>query len=419
MSTLIKNVEVCDKSSSFHGKKVHILIENGRIVSISSNETKAEREFDGNNCKVSSGWFALRVSLGDPGFEHKETLESGTKAALKGGFTNVFLMPTTKPIVQTKDTISYILSKSASYVCNVYPMAAATVDLKGEEMAEILDLHHAGAVAFTDGAQPLSHAGLLTKLLQYLQPIDGLLLQHAEEKKLTQYGQMNEGITSTYLGLKGMPHIAEEIVILRDIELLEYIGGRIHFSHISSAKSVDIIRNAKKKGLKVTCDVSIPHLVFDDSVLNTFDTNYKINPPLRTKHDVEALWKGVADGTIDAIGIDHEPQDTESKQLEFDQAEFGMIQLETAFAALNTHKPQYIDSELIVEKLLASANLFNVISPKIEVGENANLTMFSTDEAWSVDEENILSKSKNTPFLGQTLRGKVKAVFNKNTLVTF
>jgi dihydroorotase len=411
---LIKNVEISDSQSTHFGKKKNILIDGARIKSISNETTLADKIIEAEGLKISSGWFDLRASFCDPGYEHKESLETGCKAACRGGFTGVAILPETKPIVQSKDTIAYIKAKSSSYLTDIFPLAAVTTDLRGNELAEILDLHHAGAVAFTDGLHPISHAGVLSLALQYLQPISGLIIQHAEDKNLTQFGQMNEGIESTYLGLKGMPSIAEELVIIRDLELLEYAGGKIHFAHISSAKSVELIANAKKKGLRVSCDVAVPNLIFDDSRLNTFDTNFKLNPPLRTQNDIFSLWKGLENGTIDAIATDHSPQDTESKQLEFDMADFGMIQLETAFAALVTHKPTKISISLLIEKLtIGPRNVLSLPILKIEEGEVANLTLYSETEEWQYSADSILSKSKNSPFIDQILKGKVKAVFNK------
>lgn len=417
---LIKNVEIADSQSSYFGEKKNIYIDGGRIVSISNEIRNSDHEIEAEGLKISTGWFDLRASFCDPGIEHKEDLASGYAAAAKGGFTGVALLPTTKPCIQSKDTISYIKSKSAPFLTEVFPMAAVTTDLKGEELAEIFDLHQAGAIAFTDGSHPISHAGLLAKALQYVQPINALVIQHAEELKLTKFGQMNEGIESTYLGLKGMPSLAEELMIMRDLELLDYTGGKIHFAHISSARSVELIAKGKKKGLNVTCDVAVPNLIFDDSRLNTFDTNFKVNPPLRTQSDIDALWKGLENGTIDAISTDHIPQDTESKHLEFDLADFGMIQLETAFAALMTFKPAKFKLETIIEKFtIGPRKVLSLPVIKIEVDQLANLTLFSETEQWIYNEESIVSRSKNTPLINAQLSGKVKAVFNKGQYLNF
>jgi dihydroorotase len=280
-------------------------------------------------------------------------------------------------------------------------------------MTEMLDLHHAGAIAFTDGNKPVWHTGVMVKALQYLQPINGLLINHAEELALTQYGQMNEGQMSTYLGLKGIPKLAEELMIARDIELLRYAGGKIHFSRVSSPKSLELIKAGRKAGLSITCDVAVHQLIFTDKDLTTFDSNLKVNPPLRSKDTVNMLWKALADGVIDVIVTDHSPQDEESKKLEFDQAAFGMLGLETAFAALNTSGKLEL-AKLITKFTTAPRTILQVSQPQIVVGEKANLTLFDPTHSWKYEANMIKSKSKNTPFVGRTFKGRVKAVFNKN-----
>lgn len=413
-SLVLKNCKIIDKSSPFHGQRKSILIENGIIKSIDNQDFKADKIIDCSIFSVSTGWFDMRASLCEPGLEHKETIKSGLKAAEFGGFTGLACLPNTQPIIQSKDTISYIKSTAKDSLVAIYPIAAATTDLKGEELSEMLELHHHGAIAFSDAHNSISHTGLLVKALQYLKQVDGLLIQHPEDKKLTQFGQMNEGETSTYLGLKGIPAIAEELIIKRDIDLLDYAGvGKIHFSRISTKKSVELIKKAKKEGKNITCDVSVAHLVFDDSVLTDFDTNFKLNPPLRTKTDVKALWEGIKDGVIDVIVTDHNPQDTESKFLEFDHADYGMIALETAFAALNTSKPSSIDIEQVIEKL--STNPRKILGlNQFSISENsiANLTVFDENLAWTFSQSDIKSKSKNTPFVGTKFKGKVIGIIN-------
>lgn len=415
MTLLIKQATIVDSRSKYNGQTVNIFIENGVIKIIGSEYYSAETEIDAKGAFVSIGWFDMRTSLCDPGLEHKETLLTGTNAAMAGGFTGIACLPDTKPIIQNKDTISYIKSSTKDFLVDVFPIAALTHDLKGEELSEMMELQQAGAVAFTDGNNPVWHSGVLVRALQYLQPINGLIIQHAEEKKLTQYGQMNEGVTSTYLGLKGIPAIAEELMISRDIELLQYAEGKIHFSRISTKGSVELIRQAKKKGLHITCDVAVPNLVFDDGVLTTFDSNYKVNPPLRTTEDIKVLWKGLEDGTIDVIVTDHCPQDEESKNLEFDQAEFGMTGLETAFSALLKAMPSKFAIENLIEKIsISPRQILGLSVPKIAEGELANLTIFSEDMEWGYDTATMKTKSKNSPFLNQILVGKALAVVNNN-----
>lgn len=414
MNILIKSAEILDPSSDFYKTKKNILIENGLIKKISDTNHKADAVIDGGNLKVSTGWVDMRVSVKDPGFEHKEDILSASEAAAAGGFTEMVCLPVTKPVIQTKDVISYIKSRARATLTEIHPCAALTLDSKGEEMTEMIDLHHAGAIAFSDGDKPVWHPDVLLKALQYLQTFNGLLINRPEERKLTQGGQMNEGKVSTLLGLKGIPMLAEELMIERDIKILEYTEGRIHFSLISSPRSLDIIREAKQKGLKVTCDVAAHHLTLDESLLTGFDTNYKVNPPLRTKDDILSFWKAVADDTIDAIVSDHNPQDEESKNLEFDLADFGIIGLETAFAAVNTYNKK-IKLEKIIQKLtLGPRQILNLPSPSVKEGKMANLTVFDPDLEWTFTEKDIRSRSRNTPYIGKKFKGKVIAVFNKN-----
>jgi dihydroorotase len=414
MKILIKSADIIDPGNTFHKKKKNVLIEDGIIKSVSDKDFKADEVIDAAGLKLSPGWFDMRCAIRDPGFEHKEDINSVSIAAAAGGFTGVACLPNTNPVIQTKDVISYIKTKSAGTILDIYPIAALTIGSKGEELTEMIDLHHGGAVAFSDGNKPIWHSDVLYKALQYIQTFGGLLIEHAEDKYLTIGGQMNEGKVSTSLGLKGIPKISEELIIERDLKMLEYSGGRIHFSHISSPKSLDMIKAAKRKGLHVTCDIAVYQLIFDDSQLTGFDTNLKVNPPLRAKEDLKHFWKAIEDDTIDVIVTDHNPQDEESKNTEFDQADFGMIGLETAFAAFNTFNKN-IKIEKFVEKVtIAPRNILKLDLPKIKEGEPANLTLFDPEKEWTFSKENIRSKSKNSPFIGKKLKGKVIAVFNKN-----
>ncbi|MDX2196500.1 MAG: dihydroorotase [Cytophagales bacterium] len=417
MKILIKNAEILDPKSAFHQQTKNILIENGIITSVSDAETSADKVIQSPNLKVSTGWFDMRTTIGDPGYEHKETIDSALLAAAKGGFTAIAMLPCTKPVVQSKDTISYIRSKAQGYATNIYVYGALSADLHGSELTEMMDLHHAGAIAFTDGDAPIYHTGLMVRALEYVRHTDTTIIQRPEDLHLTQYGQMNEGATSTYLGLKGMPHLAEVLMIHRDLQLVKYTSGKLHFSCISSAESVLLIKHAKSMGLNISCDVAVPNLVFDDSVLLDFDTVYKLNPPLRTKADIKALWQGVNDGTIDAIVTDHRPQDTESKMVEFDMADFGMTQLETAFPALLSAKPDYVNIETIIDKMTyGPRKILAINDDTIQIGNIANITVFDTTSAWKYDENKIASKSRNSPFLNQELRGSVHAIYNNKIL---
>jgi dihydroorotase len=315
---------------------------------------------------------------------------------------------------------------------SVHVIGAITKKAAGEDFTEMLDLHHAGAIAFSDGHHPLQNPDLLLKTLQYLHPINGLLMNRPEETLLTQFGQMHEGVQSTLLGLKGMPALAEELMIERDIRLLDYVYGgeghgaeelgvgneecksqspALHFSTISTARAVELIRQAKAAGLPVSCDVAAHQLVFDDTALAGFDTNLKVNPPFRSAEDVTALWNGLADGTIDAIVSDHTPQDAESKNLEFDLAEFGIIGLETAFAAVITYNRDIPLEQLIDKFTTRPRQILRLPASRLAEGKPACLTLFDPTGQWTFDRTK--SKSKNSPFLHQTLTGRVIGTVHK------
>jgi len=353
----------------------------------------------------------MRANFNDPGLEHKEDLESGLSAAASGGFTGVALLPNTKPVVESKNEVSYLMSGNLKSVCQVYPMGAVTKGCKGEDFTEILDMHAAGAVAFTDGEHPIWNTDIMLKSLLYLQKIDGLLINRAEDKYLTAFGTMNEGVVSTRLGMKGIPDLAEEIMVRRDIELLKYAGGKVHFSNISTAVALKQIIKAKKNGLNVTCDVAAYNLIFDDSLLVDYDTNYKVNPPLRSKKDVKALLKGVEDGDIDVIVSSHTPQDEESKKLEFDLADFGMLGLQTFLPMILKAHGDKVE-EVIDRFTTMPRKILGVDMPEIKEGEKANLTVFNTDLEWKYDAATNWSKSVNSPWFGKKLKGAVIGTIN-------
>ncbi|MCA6415132.1 MAG: dihydroorotase [Cytophagales bacterium] len=414
MKVVIQSAKIVSPGSPYHLKRKNVVISGGRITEIGDKNYSADRVIEADGMLLSIGWMDLGAFVGDPGLEHKEDLLSLTKAAAAGGFTEVVLLPNTHPAVQSKNEISYITQANATRLVQLHPMAAVTKNCKGEELTEMIDLHEAGAVAFTDGLKSLAHTDLFLKSLQYIQKFDGLLIDHAEDHWLNLFGQMHEGETSTSLGLKGMPRIAEEIAVRKNLELLEYAGGRLHFSRISTARTVDLIRSAKKKGMKVSCDVVGYQPLLDDSCLEDFDTNYKLNPPLREKSDNDALLKGLKDGTIDVLSSGHLPQDDESKLLEFDQADFGITNLQT-FAAQLVQLSKWVDVEELIAKVTTAPRLvLQLPVPIIEVDEKANLTLFDPNREWRLDEKTNFSKSKNSPWWGQELKGKAVAVFNNN-----
>lgn len=414
MDLLLKNVEIIDTRSSFNRQKVDVYLKDGVIQTIGADlSPNPEREVDASNMLLTVGWFDMRANFCDPGNEFKEDLLSGSEAASAGGFTEVAVMPNTVPVIQTKNDISYIKSRSNTLLTQLHPIAAVTLDAKGTELTEMIDLYEAGAVAFSDGDQPLWHTDICLKTLQYLQKFDGLLIDTPIDKLLSAFGTMNESIHSNMLGLKGMPSLSEELSIIRDINLLAYAGGKIHISNISSARSVELIREAKRNGLDISCDIAAHQIAFDDSAFYNFDTNYKVNPPFRSKEDISALVKGLEDNTIEIIVSSHNPQDEESKKIEFDTAAFGIVALQTVLPLIMTVSDRVALETLIEKVTIAPRKRLGLPIPRIMEGAKANLTLFSPDKTWVFNGSTNKSKSNNSPFLGKELKGRVMGVFNQ------
>jgi len=414
MDTLIRDVKIVDPQSPHHNKILTVLIKNGLIASITKDAPKTKHIIDGKGQILTPGWFDLQANFNDPGYEHKEDIASGCQAASHGGFTGVAVLPNTHPTLQTKGGVEYIRSKSQSFLTDLYPIASVTLDAKGEDLTEMIDLHTAGAVAFSDGEKPIWHTDILLKSLIYLQKFDGLLINKSEDQMLTQFGQMNEGITSTALGMKGMPAMAEYFMIKRDLDILEYSGGKIHFSNISTGRSIDIIKKAKKDGLNVTCDVAVHHLLYNETAVEGYLTNFKSNPPFRTEKDRVALIKGVNDGVIDAIVSAHFPQDEEGKKLEFDRAAFGLTGLQTMLPALLQLSGKMSVENWVAKLTFGPRSILGLDQATVKENEQANLTLFDPNKKWTLNEATNQSKSKNTPYFGQELTGKVTAIFNNH-----
>jgi len=414
MNLLIKSATVIDPNSPFNQKVVDILIEKGIITKIAP-ELEADAELvDAEGLFVSPGFFDLNCNIGELGLETKEDLKTGTAAATAGGFTGVALMPNTIPPVHSKAEIEYLMNRAKRNLVDVYPLGAISHKREGKDLAEMYDMFLSGAKAFTDGNRPVQDAGLMERALLYAQGFDALIMSYPEDTAIAGKAKVNEGEISTILGMKGIPPLAEELMIARDLYLAEYTGSRIHFTTISTTRSVELIREAKRKGLEVTCDVAAHHLVLTDEALLGFDSLYKVKPPLRTRDDVNALLKGLKDGTIDAIVSQHTPHEVEFKDVEFEVAEFGIIGLQTAFAlALKAG----LDIELIIEKLaIAPREILNVEIPSIAEGNDANLVLFDLGEEWEYTKANNKSKSYNSPYIGQNLKGKVLLTTNNNHL---
>lgn len=411
MKILIQAPEIIDPTSPFHRKEKNILIHNGRIAEIGDKNFSADKTIKAEGMKLSIGWFDMGTFIGDPGLEHKEDLESGTHTAMAGGFSEIAMLPNTVPCVQTKNEVSYLMRGNESRLVQIHPLASVTRNNMGEELTEMIDLQVAGAVGFTDGLKPIWHTDIFLKALQYIQKFNGVLIDHPEDYWLNLFGQMHEGVNSTRLGLKGMPRIAEEIVVGKNLELLQYAGGRLHFSRISTSRSLELIKAAKRK-YNVTCDVAVFQALLNDSMLANFDTNYKVNPPLRERADNENIIKALRDGTVDVLCSGHLPHDEESKNLEFDLAEFGMISLQTFCANLTTLSKS-VDWDVLIEKVTTGPRkVLQLEVPRLEENMKANLTLIDPNHKWVLDEKTNYSKAKNSPWFGKELTGKAIAVFN-------
>jgi len=414
MNLLIKSATIIDPNSPFNKKVVDILVEDGYITVIAPNVNAKAEVIDGKGKFVTPGFFDLNCNIGELGLETKEDLQTGTRAAAAGGFTGLALMPNTQPPVHSKAEVEYLFNRAKNNMVDVYPLGTISHKREGKDLAEMYDMFLSGAKAFTDGNRPVQDAGLMERALLYTQGFGALILSYPEDTAIAGKAKVNEGEMSTLLGMKGIPSLAEELMIARDLYLAEYTGSRIHFSTISTVRSVELIRDAKKKGLQVTCDVAVHHLLLTDEALAGFDSQYKVKPPLRTKKDVSALIKGLKDGTIDAIVTQHTPHEVEFKDVEFEVAEFGIIALQTAFSvALQAG----LDLELIVQKLAVNPRrILNIEAAIITEGKKAELTLLDTDVSWEYTKQNNRSKSYNSPFIGQNLKGKALLVCNNNHL---
>ena len=415
MKTIIRNATIIDPKSPFHTKTVDILIADGCITKIGTALPNPDNfeEINRDNLHVSLGWFDSSVSLGEPGFEDRETIENGLQVAAKSGFTGIALQPNSYPVIDNQSQVHFVKSKAIGAATELFPIGALTKESEGKDMAELFDMKNAGAIAFGDYNRSLDNANLLKIALQYTQDFDGLVIAFSQDEKIKGNGVANEGIVSTRLGLKGIPNLAEELQVARNLFLLEYTGGKLHIPTISTSKSVALIQEGKAKGLQVSCSVAVHHLVLNDEKLEEFDTRFKVSPPLRTETDRLALIEGVKNGTIDMITSDHNPIDIEHKKMDFDTAKSGTIGLESAFSALMTILP----AEMVIEKLTAGRTTFGIESPSITEGAKANLSLFNPEGKNTYTSEAIRSKSKNSAFIGTEIKGKVYGIVNQNQLI--
>ncbi len=415
MNLIIRQAKVIDPKSPYHNEIADLKIEGGVITKIGKKLQNPDKlkEVTFQGLHISQGWFDSSVSLGEPGFEDRETLSNGLNTAGKSGFTAIALQTNAFPITYSQSGISFSKRKAECFATELFPIGALTKGSEGKDLAELFDMKNSGAIAFGDYNKSLSNANLLKIALQYVQDFDGLVIAYSQDSDIKGAGVANEGIASTRLGLKGIPSLAEELQVSRNLFILEYTGGKLHIPTISTAKSVQLIKEAKAKGLDVTCSVAVHNLVLTDEKLDGFDTRYKVTPPLRSETDRKALVKAVKDGIIDMITSDHNPMDIEHKKMEFDMAKNGTIGLESAFGALLTVLPL----ETVIEKLTQGKEIFSIDESVIKEGNKANLTLFNPEEKWTFGKESILSKSKNSAFLGESMKGKAYGIYNNQQLV--
>lgn len=419
---LIKGGSVLDAENGTTSR-ADILIRDGRIVAVGVDLTADDLPvYDATGLTVSIGWMDMHVHLREPGQEHKETVETGCRAAAYGGFTAVACMPNTEPPIHTRDVVEFVIERARKTPVDVHPIACVSHMREGKKLAEMADLKAGGAVAFSDDGSPVQDAGLMRHALEYSSMLDLPIINHEEDLTLNPHGHMHEGEVSTRLGLPGIPAPAEEVMIARDILLAEFTGGHVHVAHISTGRGVELVREAKRRGIPVTTEVCAHHFTMTDAAVedSEFDTHTKMHPPLRPAADVEAMKAGLADGTIDAICTDHAPHASFEKEVEFTAAPFGILGLETCWGLVGRQliEPGVLTTAEAVHKMtVAPRSILRIPVPRIEEGAEANLTIFDANTEWTFGTDDIKSKSRNTPFVGSRMVGRAWAVYNRGQLV--
>jgi dihydroorotase len=411
---VISGGRVIDPASDFD-KMADIYIQDGKVVKIESDKREKKEEvivsqiIDARGKIVCPGLIDIHTHLREPGREDEETIYTGSLAAVAGGFTSICCMPNTFPPIDNQETVKFILEKAKSAKCRVFPIACITKGQKGEEITEVGDLVQAGAVALSDDGLPVSNSQVMRNILDYALMFGIPIISHCEDLTLSGDGVMNESFVSSLLGMKGIPSVAEEIVVSRDIKLAEYTKGKLHIAHVSTSGSVHLVREVKRRKTNVSCEATPHHFSLTDELVKTFNTNLKTNPPLRTKKDVLAIKRGLKDGTIDVVATDHAPHSIEEKDVEFDAAPNGMIGLETALSLVIS---ELIDKnvlswkEAIAKLTINPAKILNLDLGKIKVGNEADITIIDPKANWVVSPEKLSSKSKNSPFIGKRLKGR-------------
>ena len=414
MTLLLKKVLIADNNSPFSGTIKDILVTDGKIASINDEITSpADETIEADGLTISQGWVDIFADFADPGFEYRESLESGAATAIAGGFAHVFVLPNTKPSIQNKPQVSYIIEKTKQLPVSIYPLGAVSKNLEGKDLAEMYEMQQAGAIAFSDGLHPVQSSGLLLKALQYINAFNGTIIQVPVDKSIGAFGLMTEGIVSTQLGLPGSPALSETLIIKRDLDLLRYTNSKLHITGITIAESVALIASAKAEGLPVSCSVTPYHLFFCDEDMVSYDTNLKVTPPLRNRDDMMALRAAVLDGTIDCITSHHLPQNWDSKTCEFEYAAHGMIGLQTSFAVINSLFGNLSANKLADLFTNNARKLFNLPTNKIEVDAVADFTLFTQKGTKTFTKADNKSKSANSAFFDVPLAGSVVGVYTK------
>jgi len=417
MNIILQQVKIADPDSPHNGNTKDILIIDGVINRIDDSITdKSAQYFNAKDVIVSPGWVDIFSHACDPGYEFRETIETCANAAAAGGFTTIFILPDTSPFTDNKAQVEYINQKSSTVKINVKALGTISKKREGKELAEMYDMQQSGAVAFTDGLQSLQNAGLLVKALQYVKSFNGVIIQLPQDKSINASGLINEGIVSTQLGLPGIPAIAEELIIARDIELAAYTKSSLHFTGITTETSVNLIKAAREKGLNITCSVTPYHLFFCDEDITSYNTNLKVNPPLRSRKEMMALRGAVINGDIDCIASHHLPQDWDDKVCEFEYAKFGMIGLQTAYAVVQTVLPELSPEKIAALFSINARKIFDLNSMQIKEGNKAEFTLFNTKD-FILKKEEIKSKSQNSAFINVLLQGNVIGIVSKGNLI--
>lgn len=413
MSVLLRQVTVIDTSSPHHGQRADIWFADGEIKGIGEGAPDSAEVVDAQGMHISRGWVDIFADYSEPGYEQKETIATGLATAAKGGFTDVFVLPNTSPVVDKRGGVQYALQRAQGNPVRIHPIGAISQGLEGKSIAEMLDMRHYGAVAFSDGWKPIQSAGLMQKALEYVRAFDGTLIQMPVDESLAAGGLMHEGILSTQLGMPGIPSLSESIMVYRDIALLRYTGSRLHFTGISSAESVALIRAAKAEGLAVTASVTPYHLLLTDEALKTYDSAFKVNPPLRTEADRQALIAALLDGTIDCVASHHRPQDWDAKAREFEYAGYGMAVQEITYALVQHALGAKLTPERLIEIMsTAAAKIFGLEQTSVQKGAKGSFTLFTPDEAFTFAGSQSPSLARNNPFDGMELKGKVHRILN-------